>query len=43
VSRLTEKYDISGLGSEIKPDVLILANTVSSHSLAGKALVSNTA
>lgn len=37
------KYDVSGLGSEIKRDVLILANTVSSHSLAGKALVSNTA
>lgn len=37
------KYDISGLGSEIKRDVLILANTVSSHSLPGKALVSNTA
>lgn len=37
------KYDISGLGSEIKRDVLILANTVSLHSLPGKALVSNTA
>lgn len=37
------KYDISGLGSEIKRYVLILANTVSLHSLPGKALVSNTA
>lgn len=37
------KYDTSGLGSKIKRDVLILANTVSLHSLAGKALVSNSA